>query len=161
MGMELKWALYALFSSIAGAVTGALLGYLLAKRSNTAQRLAENLTRPAAPRRALTPNGPAPDAATARVVDGYLTLIGMAACPTDRFHLEGATGADDVVLVIRPRDGQDPAEPIHVAMVPGKGIVSATQAPNVQYMSDHPFVLGPEHELTLTPPGATLLGRIV
>jgi hypothetical protein len=154
--------------NLLGGLLGGVMGYLLAKalrpRAKTAVR-----------RLAATPK-PA-DYASARVVDGYLTLIAIAACPTDRFQLEDAIGPQgaataQITLTIRLRDQAGP-EADHAALVltltPGKGIVDAdvtggrTSEDELERLASGSRgpVLGPEHELILTPPAATLIGRLV
>ncbi len=100
--------------------------------------------------------GPPPDRATARVIDGWLTLVGFSAAPNDRFELEGArppaghTG--DVVLTIRHRD-QPSASWRKVVIIPPW---TATSAP-----IDGVPSLGAEHELALDPEQTVLVGKIV
>lgn len=101
-------------------------------------------------------DGPPPDQATAVIVDGWLTLVGFVASPTDRFQLEGArppTGhTGDVTLTIKHRDQANAAWRKVVIIPPW----TATSAPIEGVPS-----LGAEHELTIEPAASSLVGRIV
>jgi hypothetical protein len=94
------------------------------------------------------------DRATARVIDGYVTLVGIAAAPTDRFQLEDA----------RPPAGRDPLGPVWVQVRrrgdPESNTVTHIVEPGVGGVVG-PAILGAEHEVIVTPEGSTLIGRIV